>query len=97
MWNAGNAHGGVEIPHRQQVVGAATTSSNRIAYIGLPDWLEAGMRRVVVTGIGVVSSIGNGKAEVLDALVAGKSGIAVQQEYVERGFRVLLMGKHFIL
>ncbi|WJW75993.1 beta-ketoacyl-ACP synthase I [Thiohalobacter sp. IOR34] len=45
------------------------------------------MRRVVVTGIGVVSSIGNSKAEVLDSLREGRSGISFSEEYRELGFR----------
>jgi len=45
------------------------------------------MRRVVVTGIGIVSSIGNNKAEVTDALRSGKSGITHAPEYAEMGFR----------
>ncbi|MDH3918930.1 MAG: hypothetical protein OEU25_12220, partial [Rhodospirillales bacterium] len=39
------------------------------------------MRRVVVTGIGIVSSIGNNKHEVLDSLKAGRSGIERSEEY----------------
>ncbi len=45
------------------------------------------MRRVVVTGLGVVSSIGNSKQEVLDALRDGRSGIEHCDEYQELGFR----------
>ncbi|MDH3472135.1 MAG: beta-ketoacyl-ACP synthase I [Rhodospirillales bacterium] len=45
------------------------------------------MRRVVVTGMGVVSSIGNNKQEVLDSLKAGRSGIEYSEEYAELGFR----------
>jgi 3-oxoacyl-[acyl-carrier-protein] synthase-1 len=45
------------------------------------------MRRVVVTGIGVVSSIGNDKAEVTASLKAGRSGITFAPEYAEMGFR----------
>jgi 3-oxoacyl-[acyl-carrier-protein] synthase-1 len=45
------------------------------------------MRRVVVTGIGIVSSIGNDKHEVLDSLKAGRSGIEHSDEYAELGFR----------
>ncbi len=45
------------------------------------------MRRVVVTGIGIVSSIGNNKAEVVDALRAGRSGIEFCDTYAEMGFR----------
>ena len=45
------------------------------------------MRRVVVTGIGIVSSIGNNQNEVLDSLKAGRSGITFSEDYKERGFR----------
>jgi len=45
------------------------------------------MRRVVVTGIGIVSSIGNNANEVLAALREAKSGISAAPEYAERGFR----------
>ena len=45
------------------------------------------MKRVVVTGIGVVSSIGNDKEEVTSSLREGKSGISFSSEYAERGFR----------
>jgi 3-oxoacyl-[acyl-carrier-protein] synthase-1 len=45
------------------------------------------VRRVVVTGIGIVSSIGNNKAEVLDSLRHGRSGIEFCQEYADLGFR----------
>ena len=44
-------------------------------------------RRVVVTGLGVVSSIGNNKAEVLKALREGASGITFAKEYADMGFR----------
>jgi len=45
------------------------------------------MRRVVVTGLGVVSSIGNNKQEVLDSLRAGRSGVSFSETYAEMGFR----------
>ncbi len=45
------------------------------------------MRRVVVTGMGIVSSIGNNKTEVLDSLKNGKSGITYYPEYADLGFR----------
>jgi 3-oxoacyl-[acyl-carrier-protein] synthase-1 len=45
------------------------------------------MRRVVVTGIGIVSSIGNNKQEVIDSLRQGRSGIEFSQEYADLGFR----------
>ena len=45
------------------------------------------MRRVVITGLGVVSSIGNNKEEVLESLRNGRSGIEFSQEYADLGFR----------
>ncbi len=45
------------------------------------------MRRVVVTGIGIVSSIGNNKQEVLNSLREGNSGIEFSEEYAELGLR----------
>ncbi len=45
------------------------------------------MKRVVVTGLGIVSSIGNNKNEVLDSLKHGTSGIQFSEEYAELGFR----------
>ncbi len=50
------------------------------------------MRRVVVTGLGIVSSIGNNRDEVLDSLRAGKSGIEHVEEYAELGFRSHIAG-----
>jgi 3-oxoacyl-[acyl-carrier-protein] synthase-1 len=50
------------------------------------------MRRVVVTGMGVVSSLGNNKSEVLDSLREGRSGISYQPEYAERGLRSHVAG-----
>ena len=46
-----------------------------------------GPRRVVVTGLGIVSSLGNNQDEVVDSLREGRSGIAFVEEYKERGFR----------
>jgi 3-oxoacyl-[acyl-carrier-protein] synthase I len=45
------------------------------------------LKRVVVTGMGIVSSIGNNKTEVLDSLKQGTSGITHCPEYAELGFR----------
>ena len=45
------------------------------------------MRRVVVTGLGIVSSIGNNKEEVVDSLRAGRSGIEHCETYADLGFR----------
>ncbi len=50
------------------------------------------MRRVVVTGLGIVSAIGNNKDEVLAALKAGKSGITANTDMAERGFRSQIAG-----
>jgi 3-oxoacyl-[acyl-carrier-protein] synthase-1 len=50
------------------------------------------MKRVVVTGLGVVSSIGNNVAEVTESLKAGKSGIELVPEYRELGFRSQIAG-----
>ena len=51
------------------------------------------MRRVVVTGIGIVSCIGNNQDEVLVSLKEGKSGITAAPEYEELGFRSQVHGK----
>ena len=50
------------------------------------------MRRVVITGMGIVSSIGNNKAEVLDSLRQGRSGITFCEVYRDMGFRSQVHG-----
>ena len=50
------------------------------------------MRRVVVTGMGIVSCLGNDKETVLDSLKQGRSGIKFQEEYKELGFRSHVAG-----
>jgi 3-oxoacyl-[acyl-carrier-protein] synthase-1 len=50
------------------------------------------MRRVVVTGLGIVSCLGNDQRQVLDALKTGRSGIRFKEEYAERGFRSYVAG-----
>jgi 3-oxoacyl-[acyl-carrier-protein] synthase-1 len=50
------------------------------------------MRRVVVTGMGIVSSIGNTTQEVLASLREGKSGIVRADKYAELGFRCQVHG-----
>ncbi|MBZ5877511.1 beta-ketoacyl-ACP synthase I [Chromohalobacter israelensis] len=50
------------------------------------------MRRVVVTGLGIVSCLGNDQQQVLDALRNGRSGIRFKDEYAERGFRSHVAG-----
>ncbi|HEY0843523.1 beta-ketoacyl-ACP synthase I [Methylotenera sp.] len=50
------------------------------------------MRRVVITGFGIVSSLGNNKAEVLASLKSGQSGITYQPEYAAMGLRSHVAG-----
>ena len=50
------------------------------------------MRRVVVTGMGIVSSIGNSTQEVLASLRDARSGISAAEKYVELGFRCQVHG-----
>ena len=50
------------------------------------------MRRVVVTGMGIVSSIGNSTQEVLASLREAKSGITRAEKYAELGFRCQVHG-----
>lgn len=50
------------------------------------------MKRVVITGLGVVSSIGNNAEEVLASLKAGKSGITHSEQFVEQGLRSQVWG-----
>ncbi|EPX79669.1 beta-ketoacyl-ACP synthase I [Salipiger mucosus] len=50
------------------------------------------MRRVVVTGLGIVSSIGNNAEEVLASLKAGRSGITANEQMKEHGFRSQIAG-----
>ena len=50
------------------------------------------MRRVVVTGLGVVSCLGNSKAQVLDSLRAGRSGISFNDRFDEAGMRSKISG-----
>ena len=51
------------------------------------------MRRVVITGLGIVSSIGNNVTEVEASLRAGKSGIVFAPDYAEHGFRSRIHGQ----
>lgn len=50
------------------------------------------MRRVVVTGLGIVSCIGNDVESVIESLKAGKSGIKFQPEYQDAGLRSNVAG-----
>ena len=51
------------------------------------------MRRVVVTGIGIISSIGNNKDEVTKSLYDAKSGIIAAPEYKDLGFKCQVHAK----
>jgi 3-oxoacyl-[acyl-carrier-protein] synthase-1 len=50
------------------------------------------MRRVVVTGIGAVSCIGNNQSEIVESLKAGRSGIVANESYQEMGLRSQISG-----
>ena len=50
------------------------------------------MRRVVVTGMGIVSSIGNNTQEVLASLREAKSGITRAEDFASHGFRCQVAG-----
>ena len=50
------------------------------------------MKRVVVTGLGIVSSIGVDATEVTESLKNGKSGITFSEEYEFHGFRSQVHG-----
>ncbi|MEN9896970.1 MAG: hypothetical protein RLZZ66_619 [Pseudomonadota bacterium] len=50
------------------------------------------MKRVVVTGLGIVSSIGNNQQEVVDSLKEGRSGIGFSEVYKEMGLRSHIEG-----
>ena len=51
------------------------------------------MRRIAITGLGIVSAIGNNAAEVTQALRDNRSGITFAADYAERGFRSQVYGK----
>ncbi|MEO0442229.1 MAG: beta-ketoacyl-ACP synthase I [Pseudomonadota bacterium] len=50
------------------------------------------MKRVVITGMGIVSCLGNDKTSVLSALQEGRSGIRYQESYDEMGLRSKIAG-----
>ncbi len=51
------------------------------------------MRTAVITGLGIISCIGNNKEEVVKSLREAKSGISYSQEFAEMGFRSQVWGK----
>ena len=50
------------------------------------------MKRVVITGLGIVSSIGNNAEEVLASLKEGRSGIRRSESFAEQGLRSQVWG-----
>ncbi|MGI9307759.1 MAG: beta-ketoacyl synthase N-terminal-like domain-containing protein, partial [Gammaproteobacteria bacterium] len=50
------------------------------------------MRRAVITGLGVVSCLGNSKSEVVESLRAGRSGISLNESFQEMGMRSHVAG-----
>ncbi|MCC3703080.1 beta-ketoacyl-ACP synthase I [Rouxiella badensis] len=50
------------------------------------------MKRAVITGLGIISSIGNDKQEVLESLKAGRSGITFSQEFEDAGMKCKVWG-----
>ncbi len=61
--------------------------------MAIPEVRRPDLRRVVITGMGIVSSIGDTIKEVTDSLKAGASGISFMQEYADKGFRSQVAGK----
>ena len=51
------------------------------------------MRRVVITGLGIVSCLGNNQEEVYQSLLNSKSGISFCEEYKEHNLRSHIHGK----
>jgi 3-oxoacyl-(acyl-carrier-protein) synthase len=51
------------------------------------------MRRVVITGIGIVSCLGNNQGEVKESLLNSKSGISFSEEYKEYNLKSHVHGK----
>ena len=51
------------------------------------------MRRVVISGMGIVSCLGNNKKEVLDSLIHTKSGIVFSEEYKNYNFKSQVCGE----
>ena len=51
------------------------------------------MNRVVITGIGIISCLGRGQSEILDALLNARSGLELNQDYKDNGMRCHVSGK----
>ena len=50
------------------------------------------MKRVVITGIGVLSPIGNDANSISDSLLNGKSGLILNQDFIDNGMRCHVSG-----
>ena len=79
---------------RVGLFGAAAPAGAEAFGRGEPERLarESRMRRVVVTGMGIVSSIGNNTQEALASLHSARSGITRAEKYAELGFRCQVHG-----
>ena len=51
------------------------------------------MNRVVISGLGVISCLGNNQNEVLSSLKASKSGLSTNQDYIDNGMRCHVSGQ----
>ena len=51
------------------------------------------MNRVVITGLGVISCLGNNHNEVLNSLQKSKSGLSINQDYIDNGMRCHVSGQ----
>ena len=78
------------IPIRSFLPEPIRPSIRLVPLMGLEE--ECRMRRVVVTGMGIVSSIGDNVAEVLTSLREARSGIVAMPEFAEHGFRSQVAG-----
>ncbi len=59
---------------------------------GMRSMSATDLRRVVITGMGIVSSIGDSVKEVTESLKNGSSGISFSEDYAQRGFRSQIVG-----
>ena len=51
------------------------------------------MSRVVITGLGIISCLGNNQEEVLKSLQNGDSGLSINQDYIDNGMRCHVSGQ----
>ena len=50
------------------------------------------MKRVVITGFGIISPIGNDETSITDSLRNGSSGLKINQDYIDNGMRCHVSG-----